>query len=103
MIYKQYTSKELNKKKIPKNGEIVQISVQSRPNTYLLVNDSKFLIGDAGVLEWDDILLKSHLVNNEQINVIFQILDEESHPFDGALIDILYNNSKEEDLNLESL
>ena len=40
MIYKQYKSKDLIGKYFPsKNGEIVQLSVQSRPNTYLKIQE----------------------------------------------------------------
>ena len=68
MIYKQYKSKDLIGKYFPsKNGEIVQLSVQSRPNTYLKIQEeglpAKFYkIGTVGVLEWDNISLNFLIV-----------------------------------------
>lgn len=102
MIYKQYTSKELNNKNFPKRGKIVQLSVQSRPGTYMLISGDKYIIGEVGVLELDNVNLKTHLVNDKEFAITFQFFDKENNLFDGAIIDVLYDNDKEEDLNIES-
>lgn len=112
MIYKQYTSKNLFEKYIPKNGEIVQLSVQSRPNTFLKIttnnNSNYFKIGELGILEWDSISINKHLTDDKNFNIKIEVVNHnEDNNLDtiaeGAIVDILYNNSKEEDLNLESL
>ena len=124
MIYKQYTSKILSQNYLPARGEIVQMSVQSRPGTYLRISESledkitntDFLIGEVGILEWDNISLANHLINDKNImqnlrdveiddkniKIKILVLDKEKNIFPNALIDILYNTSKEEDLNFES-
>ena len=109
MIYKQYTSKILSQNYLPARGEIVQMSVQSRPGTYLRISESledkitntDFLIGEVGILEWDNISLANHLINDKNIKIKILVLDKEKNIFPNALIDILYNTSKEEDLNFE--
>ena len=109
MIYKQYKSKDLIGKYFPsKNGEIVQLSVQSRPNTYLKIQEevlpAKFYkIGTVGVLEWDNISLNIHLTNDLTKKIIINVVNEDKVSFfEDAIIDILYNTEKEEDLNLET-
>ena len=111
MLYKQYLSKDLNGKILPKNtgGKIVQMSVQSRPETWVKIKEdnieNKYYIGDVGILEWDSISINAHTTNEEKFDTIITVEYVNSagqvESFDGALIDILYDTSKEEDLNLE--
>ena len=116
MLYKQYSSKEINGKILPKSrgSEIVQFSIQSRPGSRITINENEiesiYYIGNSTILEWDDISINAHLTDDNNFNTIITVEIESGQDelgnkiysaFDGAIIDVLYNTTKEEELNLE--
>lgn len=116
MLYKQYSSKEINGKTLPKSsgGEIVQLSIQSRPGSRITINNNgiknEYYIGNSTILEWDFISINAYLTNDDILNTVITVEIESGQDdsgnkiysiFDGAIIDVLYNATKEEDLNLE--